>query len=236
MMNKRKKERPKKKFPIPSFLLFFVLILLSVPFISFAVDSFAKLQISKFSSENRLIFIHSVDTLKFLVLIPIALVFCLLIIIYDDDRHKKSLFFKNPIHLAITIFIVGSLLVWNDFYHYTHIDKHKIVTRKGIFTKEVRHNLEEIDYVTVDYNLEPKDRVDIFYNLHLAQNQVINLKDSSEFFTHIVNADTHLTNRGIPIHRKEIAQSDYDIFEKNYEGPGKFVGINRLEVLEEVFE
>lgn len=234
-MIKRKKERPKKKFPIPSFLLFFILILLSIPFISFAVDSFTKLQISKFSSPNRLIFIHSVDTVMFFVLIPIALVFYLLFIIYGD-RHKKVLFFKNPIYLAITIFVVGSLLVWNDFYHYAHIDKHKVVTREGIFTKEIRHDLEEINYVTVDYNLQPKERVDIYYNLHLAQNQIINLKDSSEFFTHITNTDTHLTNRGIPIHRKEIAKSDYDIFEEVYEGPGKFEGINRLEVLEEVFE
>ena len=234
-MKERTKERSKKKFPIPSFLLFFVLILLCIPFISFAMDLFTKLQISKFSSANRLIFIHSVDTLKFLVLIPIALVFCILLIIYDD-RHKKVLFFKNPIHLAITIFIVGSLLVWNDFYHYTHIDKHKIVTREGIFTKEIRHDLKEIDYVTVDYNLQPKERVDIYYNLHLAKNHVINLYDSAEFFTHIINTDDHLTNRGIPIHRKEIAQSDYDIFVEGYEGPGKLVGINRLEVLEEVFE
>ena len=215
--------------------MFLILVLLSIPFILFINDLFSNLQISRFSSPDRLMFIHSIDTVKFLVVIPFALIFCIMQVLYSG-WDKKVLFFKNSIHLIIAILLVGGLLVWNDFYHYAHIGKQEIVTRQGLLTKETRHDLEEIQYVTVDYRLESKERIDIYYHLHFADNFVINLKDSSDFFIRIVPTDQYLSKKGILIHRREIAQEDDYFFRKNFEGPGKFEGIDRLEVLEELFE
>ena len=215
--------------------MFVILVLLSIPLILFINNLFTNLQISKFSSPNRLMFIHSIDTVKFLVAIPFALIFCIMQILYSG-WDKKVLFFKNSIHLTVVILLVGGILVWNDFHHYTHLSKQEIVTRQGLLTKEARHDLEEIQYVTVDYRVGSEDRIDIFYHLHLADNFVINLKDSSDFFMRIVPTDHYLSKKGIPIHRREIAQDDEYLFRENFEGPGKFEGINRLEVLEELFK
>ena len=215
--------------------MFLILVLLSIPLILFINDLFSNLQISKFSSPDRLMFIHSIDTVKFLVVIPFALIFCVMQILYSG-WDKKVLFFKNSIHLTIAILLVGGLLVWNDFHHYTHIDKQEIVARQGLLTKETRRDLEEIQYVTVDYKLESKERIDIFYHLHLADNIIINLKDSSDFFTRIVPTDHYLSKKGIPIHRREIAKDDEYLFRENYGGSGKFEGIDRLEVLKELFK
>ena len=88
----------------------------------------------------RSMFIHSIDTVKFLVVIPFALIFCIMQVLYSG-WDKKVLFFKNSIHLIIAILLVGGLLVWNDFYHYAHIGKQEIVTRQGLLTKETRHEL-----------------------------------------------------------------------------------------------
>ena len=229
-----KKSNKKKEFPIHSFVMFLILVLLSIPLILFINDLFSNLQISKFSSPDRLMFIHSVDTVTFLVVIPFALIFCIMQVLYIG-WDKKVLFFKNAIHLTIAILLVGGLLVWNDFYHYAHIGKQEIVTRQGLLTKETRHDLEEIQYVTVDYRLKSKERIDIFYHLHLTNDLIINLKDSSDFFLRIVPTDQYLGRKGIAIHRREIVQDDEYLFRENYEGPGEFEGIDRLEVLEEIF-
>ena len=203
--------------------MFVILVLLSIPLILFINDLFSNLQISKFSSPDRLMFIHSIDTVKFLVVIPFALIFCIMQVLYSG-WDKKVLFFKNSIHLIIAILLVGGLLVWNDFHHYTHIDKQEIVTRHGLLTKETRYDLEEIQYVTVDYRLESKERIDILYHLHLAGDLVINLKDSSDFFIRIVPTDEYLSRKGIPIHEEKLRKKMNTLSAIILKDPGSLKG------------
>ena len=227
----------KKKFTIHPFILFFMLVLISIPFILSLVDWFSERQILKFSSPDRLILVQSSPTVMLLVGIPIALIFCF--ISFTEDKKKKRILFVNKyIFIGLVIAFVGGLFLGNDFYSYVHFDKEGIKMRNGLFTKEMEHGWESAESVTTSYYIgyrrnSGKD-ITLHYDLHMADGRIINLYKSPDFFTHIVKTDRYLQGLGIRIHRSGINQKDYPEFVKHFKGPGKLIGIDRLEVVEEI--
>ena len=227
----------KKKFTIHPFILFFMLVLISIPFILSLVDWFSERQILKFSSPDRLLFVQSGPTVILLVGIPIAVILCLLFWL-DDKKKKKTLFVNKYIFIGLAIIIVGSLFIGNGFYSYADFDQEGIKTRNGLFTKEMEHGWESAESVTtsysIGYNRHSGKNISLHYNLRMADGRVVNLYKSPDFFTHIVKTDRYLQQLGIPIHRSGVNQEDYGEFIEHFKGPGKLIGIDRLEVVEEI--
>lgn len=237
-MNRKKKARQqKKKFSIHPFILFFILVLISIPLILSLVDWFSERQILKFSSPDRLLFVQSDPTVILLVGMPIAVILCFLFWL-EDKKKKKTLFINKYIFIGLAIIVVGSLFVGNGFYSYAHFDQEGIKTRNGLFAKEMEHGWESAESVTTSYsivyNRHSGKNISLHYDLHMAGGRVVNLYKSPDFFTHIVKIDRYLQQLGIPIHRSGINQEDYGEFIEHFKGPGKLIGIDRLEVVEEI--
>lgn len=239
MSRKKKASQQKKKFTIHPFILFLILVLLSIPFILSLVDWLAEQQILQFSSPDRLIFVQSSSMVMLLVGIPIALI-CCFITFLEDKKKKRILFVNKYLFIGLVIAIVGSLFVGNGFYSYTHLDEGGIKTRNGLFTKEIEHGWESAESVSVTYyisnNPRSSNNINLHYDLHMANGSIVNLYHSSEFFTHILQTDQYLQGLGIPINRSRIHPEDLAVFVENFKGPGKLKNIDRLKVTEEVFK
>lgn len=238
MMNRKKKvSQRKKKFSIHPFILFFILVLISIPFILSLVDWFSEQQVLKFSSPDRLIFVQSSPTVMLLVGIPIALIFCFISFL-EDKKKKRILLVNKYIFIGLVIAFVGSLFLGNDFYSYAHFDKEGIKMRNGLFTKEIYHDWESAESVTtsyyISYNRNSGKKISLHYDLHMVDGRVVNLYNSPDFFTHIVNTDRYLQGLGIPVNRSGINQKDYPEVVEHFKGPGKLLDIDRLEVVEEI--
>lgn len=237
-MRRKKKERQhKKKFKIHPFLLFFILVLISIPFTLSLVDWFAEQQIIMFSSPDRLIFVQNSQTVILLVGIPLALIFCFISFV-EDLKKESNLFSNKYLFLGILIVLVGGVFIGNGFYSYMHFDKLGIQTRNGLFTKGTTHDWQYVESVTTSYYIGHDRRggenISLHYDLHMTDGSVVNLYGSPDFFTHIIMTDQYLQRLGIPISRSGIHPRDYGLFMESFKGPGKLIGIDRLEVIEEI--
>lgn len=237
MKRKRKSSQRKKKFSIHPFILFFMLILMSIPLILKSVDWFSERQILKFSTPERLLFVQSSSTVMLLVAIPIVLILCLLSFLYDK-KQPSFLRVNKSVLTGFIVILVGGIFLANGFYSYAHIDQEGIKTRNGLLTKEIEYGWEYVISATTSYRVSYRrnsgNDISLHYDLQTADGRIINLYKSPDFFTHIEQTDDYLQGLGIPISRSGINSKDYDEFVTHFKGPGKLEGIDRLVVVEHI--
>lgn len=237
MKRKNKSTQQKKKFSVHPFILFFMLILISIPLILAFVDWFTERQILKFSTPERLLFVQSSPTVTLLVGIPMIFIFCLLSFLYDK-KQQRFLFVNKFFLIGFATIVIGGIFLGNSFYSYAHIDHDGIKTRNGLLTKEIEYGWEYATSATTSYEISyrrnSENEISLHYDLHMTDGRIINLYQSPDFFTHIEQADDYLQRLGILINRSGINSKDYAEFLVHFKGPGKFDDIDRLTVVENI--
>lgn len=209
-----------------SFAQLFIILCIALPIILCLYYFYYDFQISIFSNNNTLLFIH--DNLSKIIIVssPFIILFCISFNI-QSDTSIRIMKIRIYLFISIVIFIISSFILVCQFFECVDINKEGIYARNGIFSANKNYMWSDVTYAEVSYERGYKNEIDIIYNIHLNDGTIVNACNTKDFFGNITNLDNFMKDKEIKIIRSNIKPSDYSDFTKRYKG-------DRMQVILEI--
>ena len=203
--------------------------------ISLVLDElYYKFQTSAFSNDNTLLFVNNKIAGIIIFFSPAIIISCIILRIKNNITIKimRIKFFS---FIAILTFIISIFILVCQFFEYSDITKEEIHVRNGLFFEDKNYMWSDVTYVEVSYKNGNKNNIDIIYTIYLNDGTKINVYNSNNFFSKIINLDNFMKDKKIKINRSTIQPSDYKRIENTYKGEGREVS-DRLQVVLKILD
>ncbi len=210
-------------------MIFFIVLITSLPILNFLYDWYYNFQISKLSNASTLLFIHD-DISQWIITFSIPITIFLIIFSIKNYSHMNAIEVKICLIIIITIIMILTFFLFLKFFDYTDINKDGIHVRNNIFSNIKDYKWSDVTSAKVSYKRGNKGALIISYDIYFDDGKIVHANDSKDFFNNIANLDNLMQNEKIVIDRQKILSKDYNDFVSQYQGPGG-VKTDRLEVV-----
>jgi len=202
------------KSPIP-FIIYLVPYIISMPILLFLFKSYYKFQTSIFSNDNTLLFVNNAIADYIIIFSPPIIILCIILRIKNVSS-IKIMKIKLYSFIAILTFVISVFILVCQFFEYSDINREEIHVRNGLFFADKNYMWSDVTYAEVSYENGNKNNIDIVYNIYLNDGTKINVRNSDDFFSKIVNLDNFMKDKKIKINRSTIQPSDYNRIKNTY--------------------
>lgn len=178
-------------------------------------QSYYNVQTSVFFNDNTLLFVNNKVAGIIIFISPAIIISCIILRIKSNISIKimKIKFFS---FIAILTFVISACILVCQFFEYSDINKDEIHVRNGLIFTDKNYMWSDVTYAEVSYESGNKGQIDIIYNIYLNDGTKINVRNSNDFFSKIVNLDNFMKDKKIKINRSTIQPSDYKKIENTY--------------------
>ncbi|NRT73827.1 hypothetical protein [Clostridium beijerinckii] len=202
------------KTSIP-FIIYLIPLFFSVAVSLVLNQAYYNFQTSVFSNENTLLFVNNKIAGFIIFFSPAIMISCIILRIknYVSIKIMKIKIFS---FITILTFVISVFILVGQFFEYTDINKEEIHVRNVLFFTDRNYIWDDVAYAEVSYESGNKGKIDIIYNIYLNDGTKIDVRNSNDFFSKIVNLDNFMKDKKIKINRKTIQSNDYTSIENTY--------------------